>query len=266
LAETDPSRWSQFLRQTVKSKDESMSEVVEVEVLTPLTVVGGVARPKGARVRVPRTEAMSEVLTPHVRIVPIPRLRCLVPNRVIGGKVCQPGEEADAPSLALAMEYHRLGSAEILNPDELGIHLPLRQGQRPADAPETLKLRALMRLVVTGLRKQNIAAGETFEVERPRAEQIVKLGHAEPVGWTMPAPRMVRVTALQDSTPMGGIRLNTGQSVDMTYDDYSNSPNNGRCSMHFLPAADAPQAVPQSDPSPASSLALGTPGRKPKST
>lgn len=205
-------------RETLES-DTSVLELasgptVEVELTVENYVHDGLVRRRGERITV--TESEARELKRRRRVVILPLMRALVDHVMAGNRVLARGEAGFATNLHVAMERYKLGHVEILNLEELGLtraQLPRRKGERPASAPQLVKLRANVPLHLSCHTPGYVAKGQEFEAERPRAEDIVRDGFAEPIGWTPGRRRQAILRAARDHAVIGHRICRKGELV-----------------------------------------------------
>ena len=100
-------------------------QFVDVRLLTDGVVVGGIARRAGTTVQVTSGARDQLILEGHAR--PLPLVEVHESNRLIGRRVCQPGDVVDALSVAQAKEMHVKGQVTWLNAAECNEQLPAQR-------------------------------------------------------------------------------------------------------------------------------------------
>jgi hypothetical protein len=192
---------------------EPMPEkLVDVTVKRNGLVIGGIARATGEVARVSADERATLIAAGHV--APLPRLRCLWANRLIGSRIYQPGDELDCESLAQARALHSAGACDWLNAEEFGTKAPARRDDSKM-RPGMRRVRALRPFgPVMGIGM--VQKGQVIELPEADALRAIEEGAAEPVGWKPPeAPRRTYV-AVGDGARVGNRALADGEAISAT--------------------------------------------------
>jgi hypothetical protein len=186
----------------------NMSDTDKVPVVVEVdgAVIGRLGRNRGYRATVSRAERQE--LGTLVSDCEKLKVRALVPDRLIGGRVLAVGEEMETePSdQNIALDNYAVSFFDVLNPVEARVKLPERRAARATPAG-LVKLRALRDLQLAAMaplgRPRWIVEGEVYEVPRPIGMQHVWDGLGREVGWRCPARRHVIVAATRDGAQVG---------------------------------------------------------------
>jgi hypothetical protein len=144
----------------------------ECKIAVEGAVVGGVARKLGAVMQLPDQEA--DALLAAGLVCTPPLVRCLEMNRLIGTRVCSPGDIVAAGSVHQAIDHHRNGVAEFLNPQLFNAVLP--PVKSAFSVPEgCVRLRAIQPF---GNHMYRVEAGEYRVVRFEEAAKLISDGLA----------------------------------------------------------------------------------------
>jgi len=193
--------------------------LLDVKLLRDGCVVGGVVRRAGETVKVSAGEL--ERLTSQGFARPSPMVRCVVANRLIGSRVCQPGDVVPAPSVAVAKDLHKFGVAEWLNAAECRESLPAKEPVAPRRPGHPMV--ALCDFIqLSGGRQIRIPGGASFSVDTvPQARDLIHKGFAAPVGWSVDVLPKLRVRAARGGVRVDSRILAVGDVVEVDADNVS---------------------------------------------
>jgi hypothetical protein len=164
-------------------------------------MIGGVARRLGTIVSVPDEEADRLRATGHVHAPALVKVNEY--NRLVGARVCQPGEIVAARSIQHAIDLHASGAADFINAEALGAALPARLSPFAVPAGH-MRIRAL---VSFGQSAEHVPEGAFRVFTRARAEHVISQGMARP------EKKGIRLVILLDNARANGKPAKAGDNV-----------------------------------------------------
>lgn len=155
--------------------------MVTVKLLVPGVIFDGRSHQQGDSLSVPAKLAAEWREKGWVQ--PLARIRVLTKNRLVGTKVCQPGDIVEIPSVEQARTMHRQGRADWVNAAEMNERLPAREspGDEKAGLRQVRVLDDFRRIV--GMRAEVHTKGSVLFLSDKEAAEVVRKGFCEPVGW-----------------------------------------------------------------------------------